>query len=443
MTVDQLTTSEELVAKQPHTLGIPHGYKWTEIGVIPEEWDTCDIGALNPFVTSGSRGWAKYYSDRGSAFVRITNLSRETIYLDLSDLKLVNLPPDTSEGTRTQLKNGDILISITADIGIIGYVYDSLQIPAYINQHIALVRFDPSKADSLFVSYFLASKNAQRRFQDTTDTGAKAGMNLDAIRKIRLVLPPLSEQRAIAAALSDVDALIATLDSIIAKKHDIKTATLQQLLTGKQRLPGFGGEWKLKRLGDIFDKVIGGGTPSRSNPKYWGHDIPWATVKDLTKFHPSETQESITREGLKNSASCLIPKGILIISTRMALGKAVIFNIDVAINQDLKALFLKQNTVAKFLYYWFEYNAPLIEDIGSGSTVKGISLMDLKKLEFHLAPLEEQIAIAAVLSDMDEEIAALDARREKTQGIKLGMMQTLLTGKIRIINSSHLAPAGM
>src|SRR6266496_502411 len=98
------------------------GYKQTDVGVIPKDWDFVEAFQLDPFITSGSRGWAKYYSDRGALFMRMTNLSRESIYPDLSDQKLVDLPQNETEGLRTVLQDGDILISITADIGIIGYI---------------------------------------------------------------------------------------------------------------------------------------------------------------------------------------------------------------------------------------------------------------------------------------------------------------------------------
>jgi type I restriction enzyme S subunit len=157
---------------------VPVVYKLTEVGVIPEDWKVLPIAELQPFVTSGSRGWAGFYSERGYPFIRITNLSRESIYPDLNDLKLVNLPLGVSEGTRTQLQDNDLLISITADIGIIGYVSPLIPKPSYINQHIALVRFDSSKVSSKFISYFLASENPQKLFWASTDTGAKAGMSL-------------------------------------------------------------------------------------------------------------------------------------------------------------------------------------------------------------------------------------------------------------------------
>jgi type I restriction enzyme S subunit len=117
----------------------------------------------------------------------------------------------------------------------------------------------------------------------------------------------------------------------------------------------------------------------------------------------------------------------------MALGKAVIFEVAVSINQDLKAIFTTKDTDTHFLYFWFQLNESRIADMGSGSTVMGISLAQLKKLPFSKSPLSEQTAIAAVLSDMDAEIAALEAKLAKARQVKQGMMQELLTGKTRLI----------
>jgi type I restriction enzyme S subunit len=117
----------------------------------------------------------------------------------------------------------------------------------------------------------------------------------------------------------------------------------------------------------------------------------------------------------------------------MGLGKAVVYCVDVSINQDLKAIFPSKRLDTKFLYYWFQKNSELIENLGSGSTVMGISLNELKNIEFHLPSKSEQTRIATILSDMDAEIQALETKLEKYRKIKLGMMQNLLTGKIRLI----------
>ena len=192
-------------------------------------WTRVTIGELKPFVTSGSRGWAPYYAEQGDLFVRITNLWRDSIYLDLTDCKYVQLPAGANEGLRTQLKEHDVLISITADIGVIGYVDDSVPSPAYINQHIALVRFNERQLCGKYVAYFLASEKSQRLFCASTDTGTKAGMSLIGIQKIELMLPGLAEQQRIADCLTSLDSLItaATQELETLKTH--KKGLMQQL----------------------------------------------------------------------------------------------------------------------------------------------------------------------------------------------------------------------
>ena len=193
------------------------------------EWGMTTIGDLKPFVTSGSRGWAPFYAEQGELFVRITNLWRYSIYLDLTDCKYVQLPPGANEGVRTQLKEHDVLISITADIGIIGYVDDNVPSPAYINQHIALVRFDEGQLCSKFVAYFLASEKSQRLFRASTDTGTKAGMSLIGIQKIQLMLPGKDEQHRIASCLSSLDALVAAETRKLEALKTHKKGLMQQL----------------------------------------------------------------------------------------------------------------------------------------------------------------------------------------------------------------------
>lgn len=264
------------------------GYHLTEAGIVPRDWGWKRIAELNPFVTSGSRGWAERYSEYGTPFIRITNLSRSNIYLDLDDLRRVVLPANDAEAVRTELRDGDVLISVTADIGIIGYVSPKLSKPAHINQHIALVRFDASATNSKFISYFLASGRPQRLFRALTDSGAKAGMNLSTVQKIPICLPPTrAEQDAIAEALSDADGLVESLEQLLAKKRQIRQGAMQELLTGKKRLPGFEispgiketeiglipRDWEIRSIGDISDvgrgRVISHREIARSfSPRY-------------------------------------------------------------------------------------------------------------------------------------------------------------------------------
>ncbi|AVF45145.1 MULTISPECIES: restriction endonuclease subunit S [Acinetobacter calcoaceticus/baumannii complex] len=159
-----------------------------------------------------------------------------------------------------------------------------------------------------------------------------------------------------------------------------------------------------KELGELVD-FKGGGTPSRNVEEYWGNSIPWATVKDLNEgITLTETQEFISELGLKNSASNLIAKGTIIIPTRMALGKVVISEIDVAINQDLKAVFVKDKETldVKYLLRFLESNKENIASMGKGATVKGITLDQLKAIKIPLQPLAEQRRIASILDQADE-----------------------------------------
>ena len=199
-------------------------------------WTRVTIGELKPFVTSGSRGWAPYYAEQGDLFVRITNLWRDSIYLDLTDCKYVQLPAGANEGLRTQLKEHDVLISITADIGVIGYVDDSVPSPAYINQHIALVRFNERQLCGKYVAYFLASEKSQRLFCASTDTGTKAGMSLIGIQKIELMLPGLAEQQRIADCFTSLDTLITTATQALETLKTHKKGLMQQLFPSAQEM---------------------------------------------------------------------------------------------------------------------------------------------------------------------------------------------------------------
>lgn len=258
-------------------------------------------------------------------------------------------------------------------------------------------------------------------------TGPQAG-------SYEVMLPTnLPEQQAIAAALSDADGVVAGLERVIAKKRLIKQGAMQDLLTARRRLPGFSGEWEVKKLGDLVTSVTGGGTPSRTRSELWDGPIPWMTVKDFATGAVNTTLESITAEGLKNSASRLVTAGTLILCTRMAVGKTTIMDVDVAINQDLKALSFKTGVSVSYIKRVFELLQNQIEENAGGSTVKGISIGDVRGLEFSLPPFDEQQAIAAVLSDMDAEIQTLESRLAKARAVKEGMMQNLLTGRVRLV----------
>lgn len=165
-------------------------------------------------------------------------------------------------------------------------------------------------------------------------------------------------------------------------------------------------KWKEVELGEVLNKIIGGGTPSKANESYWNGNIYWCSVKDMTEEskYLYKTEDTISEEGLKNSSANLIKKGTLITATRMGLGRAFIAGVDMAINQDLKALFPNENIDNIFLLYSILFNKDIIDGLGTGATVKGIKLETLRSIKINLPPLETQKKIASILSGYDDLI---------------------------------------
>lgn len=186
-------------------------------------------------------------------------------------------------------------------------------------------------------------------------------------------------------------------------------------------------EWNATTLGAEVESIVGGGTPSKDVPEYWAGDIPWASVKDFVGTRLHSTEDRITEKAIKESASNLIPAGTLLTPTRMALGRVAFFDCDVAINQDVKAIFPKSSLRKEFLFYWFQLNASKIEEAGTGSTVKGIRLEVLREFALLLPPSVEQQKIAAILTAVDDKLDLFARQISATQTLKQGLMQTLFT----------------
>jgi type I restriction enzyme, S subunit len=371
-------------------------------------------------------------------------LSRSSIYLDLADLKLVNLPPEGREGLRTQLQPGDLLVSITADIGMIGYVDSRVPLPAYINQHIALVRCDPSIADTRFLAYFLASERPQRAFRAATDRGAKAGMSLAGVLRIQSAFPPLTQQRAIAVALSDVDALLGGLDRLIAKKRDLKQAAMQQLLTGQTRLPGFHGQWEVQRLGDHVT-FLRNGVNSRAeltvdDPVRYLHygDIHACQKTKLDPSGlpslPSEKAKSLAR--LRDGDLVLADASEDLVGVSKSVELCGVGHTELVAGLHTIAARFEKSVLAdgfkSYLQFCPEFSGHL-RRLAAGTKVYATNRAHVANVEMRLPGVDEQTAIATVLSDMDAELSALEARRDKTHALKQAMMQELLTGKTRLV----------
>ena len=260
-------------------------------------------------------------------------------------------------------------------------------------------------------------------------------LNRNDIHDHHTALPPLPKQRAIARVLSDVDELIGSLEALIAKKRAIKKAAMQDLLTGTTRLPGFAEDWGAKRLAEVAE-VSMGRTPSRNNATYWGGSHVWLCVGDLRGKVVAESKEKITDEAAAQMQ--VVPAGTLLMSFKLSIGRVGFAGVDLYTNEAICSL--RHLTLdAPYLYYALQR----VDFSKYGrQAVKGYTLNSesLGRIEVPLPSGPEQQAIGIVLSDIDDEIAALERRLDKTRAIKQGAMQQLLTGSIRLPIGDDGAP---
>jgi type I restriction enzyme S subunit len=397
---------------------------------IPPGWQVRTLADLGGRVTSGSRGWAKHYAEHGSLFVRITNLTRGDIHLDLEDPRFVRVDPNEAEARRTRLEVGDLLISITADIGIIGYVDDRTPSPAYINQHIARVRLDPQLADSRFVADYLASWEPQRRFVGATDQGAKAGMNLTAVAGLTTVVPPLDEQSRIADALADAGNLITNLGRLIAKKQAIKRGMMQSYF----RLPP--DDRQRATLGTLV-AFLSGGTPDRANVSYWSGSIPWISATTLKRLEVGTSDQAVTERAVRAGSKMAPLHSTLVLVRGSALHSEIRASLVVApvcFNQDVKAMIPSSRVEPKFLTYSIHANASRLLRLvtSAGNTAGVLDTKVLKDFEIWLPDRDTQQRVTSVFDDVAAELGVLEHRLDKAQAIKRGMLQQLLTGRTRL-----------
>lgn len=408
-------------------------YKHTEVGAIPEDWAVSPLGRL---VTSVEYGSSAKSSSKGSMPVlRMGNLQGGKI--DWSDLVYTD---DEREIAKYALCSGDVLFNRTNTIDLVGKtsIYRGEQ-PAIFAGYLIRVKAKRDLLDSQFLNYTLNTEFAKKYSLKVLSIAVgQANINGQKLRTYPIPLPPTTvEQSAIATALSDIDALLCSLDALIAKKRDIKQAAVQQLLTGKTRLPGFEGEWAVKRL-DQLANIRSGGTPSTTVSRFWDGGIPWCTPTDITRLgggkYLLDTSRQITSEGLSNSSAELIPANSVVMTSRATIGECAINQKPVTTNQGFKNFVPFEDTDVNFLYYLLQTQKQGFIQLCAGSTFLEIGKTQLAAYKVHLPSTKaEQTAIAEVLSDMDAELAALEARRDKTRLLKQGMMQELLTGKTRLV----------
>lgn len=364
------------------------------------------FGGAHPFIQTGdvtnSQGTVTSYSQTlNEAGLRVSRL----------------FPPNT------------LFFTIAANIGDVAVVPFATACPD------SLIAITPNRrADRSWLFYALGSR--KRIFESLATQNAQLNINLEKLRPYELAVPPVPEQKAIAAALSDMDALLGALDRLIAKKRDVKQAAMQQLLTARTRLPGFSGKWETKRIGELTD-CTSGGTPSTAVSNYWGGAIRWMSSGELNLRFVNEVKGRITEAGLLSSSAKMIPSGCVLIGLAgqgKTRGTVAINRVELCTNQSIAALLPCSALVPEYLYYNLNSRYDELRKLSAGDVGRGgLNLTLIRSLRLPVPELGEQAAVAEALLDMDAEITALEQRLDKTRLLKQGMMQELLTGRTRLL----------
>lgn len=410
------------------------GYKMTEVGVIPEDWEVKtlgDLACINGRI--GFRGYTvKDLVRKGEGAIAIGGKHISKNFLDLSEAEYISWKK-YYESPEIMVRQGDIVLAQRGTLGKSALIKSDIG-PATINPSLVLI--NKIKCNNLYLIYNIQSSSVTDYIQQINAQTSIPMISQKQIEGIKIAITKLDcEQTAIAAALSDVDSLISALTKKIEKKKAIKQGLMQQLLTGKKRLPGFGEKWVEIELGQ-HSIMNSGGTPSTANPEYYGGKIPFLSINDITNAGKFiyETEKTITEEGLKNSSARLFKKGTIMYAMYASVGKCAITKIRISCSQAILGINVDSTLDADYLYYYLVSIQDDVLNFGQTGTQTNLSKQIISSFMLNVPSSKaEQTAIANILSDCDSEIAALEEKRDKYKEIKQGMMQQLLTGKIRLI----------
>lgn len=406
-------------------------YKQPAVEVLPQNWAVQPLFKLTSEIGDGIHTTPEYSGPSGYYFINGNNLKDGAI-------KTTDNTMCVSETEwlkhRKNLSSRTILISINGTIGNLAFYGHETVV---LGKSAAYMNVTPVVSKE-YIFYALSTSAIAKHFEDELTGTTIKNLSLAALRNTSVIMPNiLEEQKAIAAALSDMDALLTAQDKLIAKKHNIKHAAMQELLTGKRRLPGFSGTWKAQSLRNLADFFKGRGlSKSVVSPLGDKKCILYGELFTTYGCVISNVKSStLSQDGLLSQrGDILIPGSTTTVGADLAIASALLEE-NVLLGGDIIVVRGKPKRfdpvfMANYLTYAKRQE---IAERTQGITIIHLYSKDLADLPTTLPDLNEQVAIAAVLSDMDAEIVALKQKQEKTRALKQGMMQELLTGRTRLV----------
>ena len=391
------------------------GYKMSEVGVIPEEWEVKTFGEITKIFVGKDLKEENFspYAD---------NVFKYPVYSNTVDNEGLYGYYNIAE------YQGDSLTVVGRGVGL-GTAFQRNGGYGTIGR--LLLLFPDKNVDTKYISEYI--NHNLKIFEESSGIPQLTGISL---AKYKIPLPPtIEEQQAIASALSDADALIAALEQFITKKRNIKQGAMQQLITGEKRLPGFSEEWEVKTLENITTEI---GDGIHSTPQYVLYsDFFFVNGNNLIDNSIKITDNTMCVSEIEyNRHKKKLNLRTILLSINGTIGNIAIFNDEKVILGKSAAYINVNNSVSRsFIFYLLQSSSikNYFEDELTGSTIRNLSLNTIRNTPILLPTLPEQQAIAQILSDMDTEIEALKQKRDKYKANKQGMMQELLTGKTRLV----------
>lgn len=426
---------------------VREGYKMTELGEIPKEWEIKGLVEVadksdrysftgGPF---GSNLKSCHYTDYGVRVIQLQNIGDGNFinsnFTYTSELK-------ANELMSCNIYCGDIIIAKMAEP-----VARACKIPDYEKRYLMCsdgirLSVDKDNNEVDFIMYSINSKYFRKNAIANSTGSTRLRIGLSELKNLPIIIPTLKEQQKISLILNSVDKQIEINDKLIEKTKKLKKGLAQSFFTkgiGHERFKetevgSIPEEWDVVRIKDVAD-IISGGTPSTVESKYWNNGtIFWATPTDITSNgkYISKTANYITESGLKNSSANLLPVGSVLMTSRATIGERCINKVPMCTNQGFKSFICRDNLHNEFMYYLIDMIKYELISLAGGSTFLEVSKSSVEAYKIILPCLEEQKQIASILSSIDEKIDQYESKKEKLQELKKGLMQKLLTGKVRV-----------
>ena len=420
---------------------VKQGYKQTEIGLIPNDWNIVSIEKLAADMSDGPFGSnlkkEHYTDDKQARIIQLSNIG-ENGWLD-TNVKYTTFS-HAKTISRCIVNPGHIIVAKMMPAGR-AIICPSMEKMYVLGSDSIKLELNATLVNTKYFMYSTKSSFFQTQIKEETQGSTRARTSISKLRKNKVLLPSIEEQKRIAEALSEVDSMISSLEKLIAKKKAVKQGAMQELLTGKKRLLGFTDEWKIKTLKEISHEIVDGPFGSDLKKEHYTTD-PQVRIIQLSNIGESgwndENTKYTTFAHAYELSRCIVQPQAVLIAKMMPAGRAILCPNNekgYIIGSDVVKLIPNDDIDRKYLIYATKSQFYLnqIADDTQGSTRSRTSVSKLRKTSILFPSKQEQTAIASVLSDMDNEIEALEQKLEKTRQVKQGMMQQLLTGKIRLV----------